>query len=114
MEQTKMPLRKSPTQIFVGALIGVALLIVAFKVAGLWGGLFLSALLAWESWTLVNKYPHDTISEIIWGFADRPMVPFIFGAGFSWGIESKFLASPWLIASLGFLMGHFFFQRKGK
>lgn len=108
-----MPLKKSPTQIVVGAIIGTALLVVAFNIAGLWGGLALAALLAYEGWTLVNKFPNDTISEIIWGFAERPMVPFIFGAAYAWAIESKNLDNPWLIAAFGFLLGHFFFQRQG-
>jgi len=109
-----MPLKKSPTQMVVGGLIGVALLVVAFKIAGLLGGVILAALLAYEGWTLVNAFPNDTISEIIWGFSNRPMVPFIFGAAFAWGIESGMLNNVWLIAAFGFLMGHFFFQRVGE
>lgn len=108
-----MPLSKSPTQIVVGGIIGIALLVVAFKLAGWVGGAILATLLLYEGWTLVNAFPNDTISEIIWGMSNRPMIPFIFGAAFAWSIQSGTLASPWLIAAFGFLLGHFFFQRVG-
>ena len=106
------PAKKSPTSLVVGGLIGVALAIVAYNIAGWQIGLLLLALLLYEGWTLVNDYPNDTISEILWIFAERPMVPFIFGAGFAWAICSGAVTNPWMIAALGFLMGHFFFQRK--
>jgi len=107
-----MGLKRSPTQIVVGGLIGVALTLVAYAVAGPLYGTLLLALLAYEAWTLINEFPNDTISEIIWTFSERPMVPFIFGAGFAWGIQAGALSNPWLIAALGFLCGHFFFQRQ--
>jgi|SRR3990172_8823332 len=106
-----MPLSKSPTQLVVVALIGLALAWASLTIVGLKWGLVLVALLVYEAWTLINDYPNDTISEIIWTFAKRPMVPFIFGAGFAAGIQSGRLSDPWLVAALGFLMGHFFFQR---
>jgi hypothetical protein len=104
--------KQSPTRLVVGALIGVALAAVALEVAGWKLGALLLALLIYEGWTLVNSYPNDTISEIIWTFAKRPMVPFIFGAGTAWAIQSGTVTNPWLIVAVGFLMGHFFFQRQ--
>ncbi len=45
--------------------------------------------LAWEGWTLVNRTPHDTISERVWKHAPRrPLIPF----------------------AIGLLCGHFFWQ----
>lgn len=107
-----MPLKQSPTQMVVGGLIGVGLLVVAFKVAGWVGGAILAALLIYEAWTLVNAYPNDTISEIVWELNERPIVPFIFGAAYAYGIQSGSLSNPWLIASLGFVLGHLFFPKK--
>jgi hypothetical protein len=50
-------------------------------------------LLAYEGWTLINSTPGDTISESIWRIAaSRPLVPFL----------------------VGFLCGHFFWQRVGQ
>jgi hypothetical protein len=113
---TKKPQNLSPTWYVVGGLIGVGLGFVAFKLAGLGWAAALIALLVYEGWTLVNKYQNDTISEIIWVFAQRPMVPFIFGAGFvaaiAHGLFPITLAGMYLTAAFGFLMGHFFFQRK--
>lgn len=106
--------KKSPTFLVVGGLIGAALIATAFAVAGLKGGLILTALLVYEGWTLVNSYANDTISEVIWIFAERPMVPFIFGVGCGWAVTSGFITNPWLLGSIMFLMGHFFFQRYQK
>lgn len=104
-------MKKSPTQLVVGGVIGAALVAAAWYIVGWPWFLAVAALLAYEGWTLVNRFPNDTISEIIWGFARRPMVPFMFGAAFGWGLTSGFLGNLWLVAALGFLMGHFFFQR---
>lgn len=106
-----MSLSKSPTQMVVGGVIGLALCTVAWFIVGWPYFLIVLALLGYEGWTLVNRFPGDTISEIIWQFARRPMVPFMFGAAFGWGIASGFLGNLWLVAALGFLMGHFFFQK---
>jgi len=109
------PQKLSPTWYVVGALIGVALGWVAFALAGWKWALVLCALLAYEGWTLVNQYEGDTISEIIWAFSKRPMVPFIFGAGFvaaiAHGLIAPTLPGLYLSGAFGFLMGHFFFQR---
>jgi hypothetical protein len=106
--------KKSPTYIVVGGTIGVALGIVAFSVAGWKAGLLLSAYLAYEAWTFFNKYKNDTISEVVWEFAERPLVPWMFGVGTGWAIQSGFISDPWLIGSLLFLQGHFFFQAHKK
>lgn len=104
-------MKKSPTYLVVGGAIGAALIAVAWFIIGWPWFLVAVAALLYEGWTLINKYPGDTISEIIWKFAERPMIPFLFGAAFGWGITSGFLGNLWLVAALAFLMGHFFFQR---
>lgn len=48
-----------------------------------------AALLAYEFYALATPGADDTISEIVWGLSSRPLIPFV----------------------LGFLMGHFFWQR---
>jgi hypothetical protein len=108
-----MPLKQSPTQILVGSIIGLALCVAAWYAAGPEIAAILVGLLIYEGWTLVNKFPKDTISEIIWGLAERPMVPFIFGVGCGWLLfESPFAGEhAFFIMAVGFLMGHFFFQR---
>lgn len=52
-------------------------------------GLLILGLFIYEAIALTNKRPGDTISELMWAAARRPLVPF----------------------ALGFLMGHFFWQR---
>ena len=101
---------RSPTYYVVGGIIGAVLMIVAFSVAGWKAGIALSLVLAYEGWTLVNKYKNDTISEIIWEWAERPMVPWIFGVGCGWALATGFVSDPYLIGAIFFLMGHFFFQ----
>lgn len=111
-------MKKSPTQVVVGGLIGAALVAVMFLILDWQWALGLAMVLAYEGWTLVNKYPNDTISEIIWELSNRPMVPFIFGAGFvaliAHGVIKPTVAGLYVAGSVGFLMGHFFFQRKGE
>ena len=102
----------SPTQFVVGGIIGAALMVFAFTVAGWKAGLALSAILVYEAWTFVNKFKSDTISEIIWEFAERPMVPWVFGVACGWALASGFVSDPYLIGAIFFLMGHFFFQAK--
>lgn len=49
-------------------------------------------LLGWELWTVANSVPADTISENVWRATEgRPFIPFL----------------------TGFLMGHFFWPKKG-
>jgi len=106
---------KSPTQLVVGGVIGVALAVVFFSLLGWQWGLIAVALLLYEGWTIVNRYPGDTISEILWWFSKRPMVPWLFGLGTGWAIASGFIptgsAGMWITLALGFLQGHFWFQR---
>lgn len=51
--------------------------------------LLVVGLLGYEAYALVTPGGTDTISEIIWYLSKRPLIPFV----------------------LGFLMGHFFWQR---
>lgn len=99
------------TNIVVGSLIGLVLMYVAFAVTGWQWGLFLTALLLYEGWALVNGYPNDTLSESVWRFAKRPMVPWLFGLGTGWGMATGFLHDPLIVLAVGFLSGHFFFQK---
>lgn len=111
----------SPTRFVVGAVIGAALVAALGSVAySLWGaaGATLACLaLAYEGWTLVNRWPNDTLSEIVWQLAKRPMVPHLFGIATGWGIALYVPPSAHVYALAGFvwgfLMGHFFFQRQG-
>lgn len=48
-----------------------------------------AALFGYEAWALFNHQAGDTISEIFWRISRNPLVPFL----------------------MGFLMGHFFWQR---
>lgn len=51
----------------------------------------IAGLLAYETWTLFNNIPNDTLSEAVWDVASNyPLVPF----------------------AVGILMGHWFWQRR--
>lgn len=99
------------TNIVVGTLIGSVLVWTAFAITGWRWGAFLTALLLYEGWALVNQYPADTLSESVWRFAQRPMVPWLFGLGTGYGVAAGFIQDPLLTLAVGFLSGHFFFQR---
>ena len=107
-------MKRSPTYFVVGGLIGAALIAAAFVIAGWKVGAFLSLLLIYEAWTLVNSYANDTISEIVWEYSKRPMVPFLGGIAAGWGIAAGYLANPYLVAAVFFLCGHFWFQKQEK
>lgn len=105
------------SNLVVGGLMGIGFLGLAFWLAGPVMGGILSALLAYEGWTLVNRYPEDTLSESVWRLSARPMVPFVFGiADGAWIYHIFFLKSlidpkqALLACAIQFLMGHFFFQ----
>jgi hypothetical protein len=98
------------TNLVVGAVLGLLLLGVTFYLAGVKVGAFLSALLLYEGFTLVDRYQANTISESIWRAASRPLLPLVFGLGFGWAVTSGTLQEPWLILAFGILLGHFFWQ----
>jgi hypothetical protein len=106
-----MNFKSSPTPYVVGALIGTALLITAIHLAGWVGGAALGIILSYEGWTLINSFPNDTISEIIWKLSKRPWIPWLFGFATAWMIASGRVTDPYLVLTIGFLSGHFFFQK---
>ena len=112
----KLPQGTSPTFLVVGGIIGAALLGVAWH---LFSPLFFVVtvlLMTYEAWTFFNSYLNDTISEILWVLAKRPIVPFIFGAAtvgmIEHGIFNTHHDGLYAAVIWGFLMGHFFFQKQ--
>ncbi len=98
------------TRDVVGAVIGAGLVWASFYLTDWKWGLALTALLAYEGWTLANGEPRDTISEIVRAFARRQLlIPWLFGFAFGIGITSGFMRDPYLIAAFAMLQGHFFF-----
>lgn len=112
-----LPDKNSPTWIVVGGAIGLALIAFLWLVLSPAWAIGMSILLAYEGWTLKNQYANDTISEVVWQLAKRPMVPFIFGAGvvalICHGVIRPTINGLYVATAVGFLMGHFFFQRQG-
>lgn len=100
------------TLIVVGGFITVIIVLFAFAVLGRYWGLFALAAAIFEGWTLINKYKEDTISEAFWFYANRPIVPLLFGILIGIGIGSGYLGEPRVVArafAIGLLYGHFFF-----
>ena len=107
---TGRKLTRSPSRFVVGGIIGTALLVAAFAILGWKGGLIASAALLYEAWTLVNPFPDDTLSEAVWEYAARPMVPYIFGIASGWALAAHVFPNQYAVFAWAFLMGHFFFQ----
>lgn len=59
------------------------------KTRAAWG-IAVVGLLGYEAYTLMNAVPGDTLSEAVWEWSRHPLLPFL----------------------AGFLMGHFFWQRR--
>ena len=100
-----------PTRVVVASAIGLSLLAFAYYVLGPWAAGLVLLVMLYEGWTLVNRYPNDTISEIMWELAARPMVPFVFGILSGWALGHGAVVNAYAIAAWFFLMGHFFFQK---
>jgi len=105
------PVTQSPTQKVVLGIMGAAILVMAWSLLPIWWAIGVTAILAYEGWTLINKYENDTISEILWGLSTRPIVPWLFGVATGWALATGYVSDPWLILALGFLQGHFWFQQ---
>lgn len=106
-----LPATSSPTMRVVCAAIGIAILVATYNIVSLGWFVILAVLLAYEGWTLTNNYEGDTISEMMWVLAKRPMVPCIFGMAAAWAVATGYVTNPWVILLGGGLYGHFFFQK---
>lgn len=102
------------SNLVVGAVMGAALIWVTFQIVGWKWGAALSLLLLYEGWTLINNYQEDTLSESIWRFTKRPMVPWLFGLGTGYAMGAGVIADGVLLLGIGFLSGHFFFSKACK
>lgn len=103
------------TLLLVGALIGFVVVAFAYAVLGPQWGTFCLLLAAYEGWTLVNAYREDTISEAVWFFAKRPLVPHILGLLVGIACASGYLGEPRTALrcyAIGMVGGHFFFSRE--
>lgn len=94
--------------------MAIALLLAIYASLGFHFGLLACAFGVYEGWTLINRYPNDTISEIVWQMAERPLVPFLFGATTGWLLGTGAFHNTFVAVAWGGLMGHFFWQRFGK
>lgn len=95
------------TQAFVGLVLAVAGVWSLFMLTTGWWPWVLLVILGFEGWTIFNRTPADTISEIIWQLAERPILPLLSGVAVGHFIPTEEL---WVVG-LGVLLGHFFWQR---
>lgn len=116
MEGSMARLPQGPTKIIVGAFIGSGLVWAFYRILDVEWFLVALLLLAVEVWSFFNPYEHDTISEVVWGLSERPLVPLLFGVALGWAITSGFIPVTieglWISVFLGTIMGHFFWQRQ--
>lgn len=110
-----MPDKKSPTWLVVGGLIGLAIIgFIWVVLSPIWAAAA-TLILMYEGWTLRNSFKNDTISEVMWVLSNRPLVPFMFGGGvvalIAHDVIKPNVQGLYTCLALGFLMGHFFFQR---
>jgi hypothetical protein len=86
-------------------MLAVAWFIMDWRAAAL-----CTVLLAYEGWTLTNRWPGDTLSEAVWFLSRRPMIPWIFGVASGWALAAGVFPNAYTVATWFFLQGHFFFQ----
>lgn len=108
----------SPTWKVVGGLLGVTGLAFFWMVLTPRWAVAASLLLAYEAWTFVNRYAHDTISEVVWQLVKRPLVPFVLGAGavglIAHGVILPSVEGLYTALAVGMIMGHFVWQAAGE
>ena len=101
------------TLLLVGGIMAVGIVLAAYVLTGPRWGTALLFLASYEAWSLVNSYRDDTISEAIWIYASRPLVPLLFGLGAGVGIGTGYLGDRVDVArgfAIGMCVGHFFWQ----
>ncbi len=104
--------KRTLTHTVVGVTIGLPLVALAFLTLPKIWALVASFYLFYEGWTIVNKVKSDTITEIIREYSGKTeFVPWLFGFGTAYLIESGSLVNPYAIAALLYLQGHLFFYR---
>lgn len=109
--------KNSPTSLVLAVAGASATAAGLIYLAGWKLGFVFVAIWLYEMWTVFNKYPCDTISEIIQEASyERPFIPYIVGTtnGYilyivvhSHNPKHLILMGGWL-----FLCGHWFFQNK--
>ncbi len=111
MKRSKLTL----THTVVGVTIGLPLVALAFLTLPKIWALAASFYLFYEGWTIVNKTKRDTITEVVREYARKTeFVPWFFGFGTAYLLESKNLVNPYAIGALLYLQGHLFFYRVRK
>ncbi len=100
------------TDVVVSGIAIVAVLILAWGVLPwLWLRGVSIVLLAWEVWTLVNRFRDDTITQATIRVShDFPLLVLGAGVGLGYGIAKGYL--DLLSLSLGILAGHFWFSSR--
>lgn len=104
-------MKESPTKLVLGLTAMVAILAAIIALFGVRYGALFGAYLAYEFWTLYNKYPGDTISEIVWKFRKRSILPLMVGLSAGVAIALGWLGAPTAVGRgllLGGLLAHFF------
>lgn len=96
------------TQLVVGALLGAGFITLIYTLTGPYYGTGFTLLLLYEGYTIANRCPNDTISEIIWALSEWTLVPLTFGLLVGYAYWSKMIEKPALSFAVLYLMGHFF------
>lgn len=105
-------MKESPTKAFLGAAGLVGILAVLYWLLPLWWFAVAAVFLCWEFWTIFNKYPNDTISEIIWRYRKRTVMPLGIGLAIGGAVQAGVFGPPeacWRTLLIGGLLAHFFF-----
>jgi hypothetical protein len=101
------------SDVIVGLTVGAGILGYAWAVLPYRYFFVVCLYLAYEGWTLINRYAQDTLSESVWRLSKRPLVPWLFGVAYGWALASGVITDVYLASALAFLQGHFFFQSYG-
>ena len=101
------------TLLVVGGVIAIGIIWTAFVLTGPKWGFFCMAVAIFEGWTLVNNRKGDTISEALWEYAHRPLIPMLGGVVIGFATGSGYLGDPETVLRalvIGGLASHFWFQ----
>lgn len=107
-----LPKGQTLSNLIVATFICLWLIYFSYLHGGVVGRPILFLVALYEGYTIINTFPNDTLSESVWRLTrGRPFIPWIFGYATAYAIFAGTLADPHLAVAVGFLQGHFFFQR---
>ncbi len=108
--------KKSPTNLVVFGGLALSCILGAFYLVGVYWGILVSLILAYEFYTFINPFPQDTLSEVIVQVSEEhPYLPVLICLALGYAIGKGVFGDPEDVLRgvvLGALVGHWWWRLK--